>query len=370
MKRIFLLILLFTGMTLLLTNCSKYDNETVFYERKYKKQVVDANKVLKDYYMGALIPGISVAVSINGELVYSQGYGFADKELKTPVKRDTKFRIGTTSQIFTAILAGQLQEEGKLNLDSSIYNYLPKFPKKQWDFTPRMLGAHTVMFAPNKDSNFKNPNKLNTINDFIQNYDHDALVTEPNTSLEHSAYGMTLLGGVVEAVGKNSYKNLLSSKICTPLNLKNTQLDNPYLLVENRSKFYATDFVARLVNADMVNLTPYGPSAGILSTAEDLAIVGQQLLKPGFLSQETIDLFSTPHILNDGEVLNSSFGWLVNDKYTEDQAVIGQIGSVYGGASMIVVFPKDKIVVAMCTNKGNVMRELPVMKIAQAFREK
>lgn len=358
------LIILFT--VFIITGCSNADNELLFYNRKYKDKIKEANQILKEYYLGGIIPGISVAVSIDGEFIWSQGYGLADKEQHVPAKRTTKYRIGSTSQIFTTLIAAKLQEEGKLNLDSSIYNYLPGFPKKNWDFTSRMLGAQTVRF-PTIDPKFRNKNHLRNTKAFINKYNEMTLIREPNTDLEFNLYGTTLLGYLLEKVDGKSFSSMLKSEICKPLNLENTVVDNPYVLIKDRSRSYTTDFVARLINAEYVDLMPYIPAVGILSTAEDLNVIGQQILEPGFLSQETIDLISKPQVLNDGEKTGSSFGWLVNNMINEDQTVIAQIGNVYGGSSMIIIFPKDKVVVSMCANKGDVITELPALKIANVF---
>ncbi len=353
---------------LVFSSCSNDTEELLYYNKKYKDQVKAANQILKDYYYGSGIPGMSVAVSVGGQLVWSQGFGLADKEQDVPAKRTTKYRIGSTSQVFTTLIAAKLQEEGKLNIDSSFYNYYPAFPRKKWDFTPRMLGAQTVRF-PIIDPKFKNKEDLLNTKSFIEKYKEMTLIREPNTDLEFNLYGTTLLGYMLEQVEGKSYSSMLKSRICKPLNLENTSVDNPYALKKDRSRFYSANFVAQLINAEYVDLLPYAPAVGLLSTAEDLNVLAQQVLAPGFLSQEIIDLISNPQELNDGEKTGSSFGWLVNNMIKEDQTVIAQIGNVYGGSSVIIIYPKDEIVVSICANKGDVVKELPAMSIAEQFVE-
>nr|MBD3623179.1 hypothetical protein [Sunxiuqinia sp.] len=108
------------------------------------------------------------------------------------------------------------------------------------------------------------------------------------------------------------------------------------------------------------------PAVGFLSTADALNKAAQQILAPGFFSQESIDLFQEPHELSTGQQLNSSFGWLATvDR--DGRKLLGQAGSTIGGSSVIAVYPEEKVVVSICSNLGDEMDELPVLKIASHF---
>src|SRR5687768_15704224 len=74
------------------------------------------------------IPGISVAVSLGGELTWTNGFGLSDLENYVPVKSSTVFRLGSISKPITAVAAMQLYESGRLDLDAPVQKYLPAFP--------------------------------------------------------------------------------------------------------------------------------------------------------------------------------------------------------------------------------------------------
>src|SRR5688572_11099612 len=78
------------------------------------------------------LPGLSVAVGVGGDVVWAEGFGWADLDTRVPVAPATRFRIGTASIAFTSAAVGLLVEKGQLKLDDEIQAYVPEFPKKPW----------------------------------------------------------------------------------------------------------------------------------------------------------------------------------------------------------------------------------------------
>jgi CubicO group peptidase (beta-lactamase class C family) len=291
----------------------------------------------------------------------------ASKELNAPATRETKFRIGSSSQLFTTFLIAKMQEEGLLDLDDSFYDYIPEFPEKDFDFTLRMLAAQTAGFPESQPTDlYQQEPGIRTLKDYISEYENDPLVYEPNTYYFKSDYSLALLGILAEDIAEKSFSSLVRETILDTLELNNTMIDNQMSVIPNRSNAYHRDYIARLVNAPNVNLAPVAPASGFLSTADDLNQAAQQILEPGFFSQESIDLFHEPYKLSTGQQLNSSFGWLSTiDR--DGRKLLGQAGSTIGGSSVIAVYPEEKLVVSVCSNLGDEMNELPVLKIASHF---
>src|SRR6185503_7151900 len=90
------------------------------------------------------LPGLSVAVGIDGDLVWAEGFGFADLKTSAPVTPNHRFRIGTASTVLASAAAGLLVENGRLKLADEIQTHVPAFPKKQWPVTLRELMGHTA----------------------------------------------------------------------------------------------------------------------------------------------------------------------------------------------------------------------------------
>ncbi len=356
------------AIMLCFSSCNKKKPENgPIYKKEFKQAILDSRQTLSTHMITSFTPGTSICVSIDGEIVWSEGLGMASKELNAPATRETKFRIGSSSQLFTTFLIAKLQEEGLLDLDNSFYDYIPEFPKKDFDFTLRMLAVQAAGFPESQQQDlYQQESSIRTLKDYISHYENDPLVYEPNTYYFKSDYSLALLGILAEDLTEKSYSSLIRETILDTLKLNNTVIDNQMSIIPNRSNTYHRDYIARLVNAPQVNLAPMAPALGFLSTADDLNQAAQQILEPGFFSQESINLFQEPHELRSGQKLNSSFGWLATvDR--EGRKLLGQAGGTIGGSSVIAVYPEEKLVVSICSNLGDEMDELPVLKIANLF---
>ncbi|HKJ42679.1 MAG TPA: serine hydrolase domain-containing protein [Sunxiuqinia sp.] len=351
-----------------LFSCTKKKTEITppLYESSYKQAIIDSRNALKSYMFTSSLPGLSVAISIDGQLVWSEGMGSASKELNVAANRDTKYRIGSVSRVFTTFLIAKQQEDGLLNVDSSFYKYIPKFPKKRFDFTPHMLAAEASGFVQVPKSNLQKNQEIKTLKDFIVQYDKDTLLFEPGRYYYKSDYDFGLLGILAEQVGKNHFSKLMQKTILDTLHLKNTTLDYHQAIIPNRSAFYDRDYIARVINAPAVNLAPYGPALGILTTADDLNKLAQQLLKPGYFSQKSLDLFYTSYKLKNGSDVGQGFGWIIKEDRSGRQ-FLGAVGTTIGGGASVVVFPKQKLVISICSNLGDEHSELPSLLVAQKF---
>ena len=87
-------------------------------------------------------PGIAIAVSVDGETVWSEGFGYADLEHRVPMWPSVKFRVGSISKSMTAAAVATLVDEGRLDLDVPVQRYVPSFPEKAHPITTRQLGGH------------------------------------------------------------------------------------------------------------------------------------------------------------------------------------------------------------------------------------
>ncbi|HUR21689.1 MAG TPA: serine hydrolase domain-containing protein, partial [Vicinamibacterales bacterium] len=90
------------------------------------------------------LPGLSVAVGVEGEIAWAEGFGWADLGSKVPVAPRTSFRIGHVSKPLTSAAVGLLREQGRLHLDAEIQEYVPAFPRKEWPVTLRQLMGHVA----------------------------------------------------------------------------------------------------------------------------------------------------------------------------------------------------------------------------------
>lgn len=337
-------------------------------DREYKKEILAGRDAMKIYLL-TTAPGASICVSIDGKTVWSEGLGYANKELKAPARPETKFRIGRSSQLLAAMLVARLQEEGKLNVDSSFYTYVPQYPKKQWDFTVRNLGTHSAGFPETNYDVVNNKQGFKSLKEYIHSTANDSLAYPPNQYFAVSDYGTCMLGVLAETIGGKSYQKLVQEMLLDTLGLKETIIDNPEYLIDYRSSSYFQNFIAQLVNAPEIDQRFMAPAYGYLSTADDLNKLGQIMMNKQFFSEESYKLFFTQNLLSGGYLSNLGFGWQI---YTDNKGrkVYIQQGSTIGGTSFLAIFPDQKLVVSMCTNLADNSESLPVGKITQLFLDK
>ena len=128
MKRIIFLVVIFVSLAVV-HGCRKSKSDIV-YDRKYIKEIKELRKEIFLFMNRNYIPGGNYAISIKGKTIYSEGLGQASTDLEVPVTRKTKFRIGETTEILTALTFRLMAEKGILDPDSSVYHYFPDFSKK------------------------------------------------------------------------------------------------------------------------------------------------------------------------------------------------------------------------------------------------
>jgi CubicO group peptidase (beta-lactamase class C family) len=348
-----------------LSNCKKAEND-ILYNKKYVKEIKEARKELGQFLASNFIPGASVAVLKDGELIYSEGLGWASRDLEVRANRKTKFRIGGSSELFTNIIYQKLIEEGKLNPDSSIQYYYPEFPQKEYKITLQNLAQKTsgLREATLKERNWHAINiasekGLDVIKD-------DPLATKPGVYQTESPYNYNLLGVVMEKVTAMSYYKLLEHYITDTLNLTNTTIDNPLTTIPNRSNFFDQNYIAQVVNAETYDLRYQAASNGILSNAEDLAKFGSALINSDYLSKETKDQLWEPTPLFNEIPSRMANGWMLFVD-NSGRKIYGKTSSVIGGSSSIIIYPEENLIIAYACNLTGSMDKTPVFEVAMHF---
>ena len=110
---------------------------------EFKAEIEESKALVIKLMNEKSIPGLSITVANKNEILWSEGLGFADIENKTPVKLNSKFRIGSISKSLTSIALGNLLEEGKINLNDTVQKSVPYFPKKKYPITIEDIASHT-----------------------------------------------------------------------------------------------------------------------------------------------------------------------------------------------------------------------------------
>jgi len=332
---------------------------------KYKKSVAEAYQKIGLFCTINYVPGLTVAVSIDNQLVWADGFGYSSYELKTKTSPAHKFRIGQVSELITSLTAAKLYEEGKLKIDQPVSELLPELSQKKASYTIHQLGAHASGIRTEKTA----AGKGNSINfeTLIPSFVNDSLLFEPGNYTSHTELGFDLIGYIIQKSNNESFTKVVKNTLLDTLKLTNTIQDNPYAIIENKSNTYDYDYISQPMVSSPIDLRGKEASAGYLSSVLDLVKMGNTLLYPGFLKQESIDWITKPYILKNGQISAYGFGIIVN-KDNEGKTFLGQKGAVSGGSSALLIYPEDKLVIAIACNIGDSSWELPVFEIASIFQ--
>jgi serine beta-lactamase-like protein LACTB, mitochondrial len=318
------------------------------------------------------IPGFSVSVAIDGKIIYSEGFGYADLEERVPAWPTTKFRIGSVSKPLTSAALVRLVEEGKIDLDAPIQRYVPTFPDKGAVITARMLAGHLGGIRHYKDGEVDSQKHYDTVVGGLERFQNDPLVVPPGTKFSYSSYGYNLLSAAIESAAGRPFLQVERELVFEPLGLIHTTADEPAQIIEQRARFYSRQKGKSTENAQYVDNSYKWAGGGFLSTTEDLARFGSALLKPGFAKAESLALLFAPQKTKDGKETRYGMGWFIG-KSKSGQRTFEHSGGSVGGSSELIIYPEAGLVVAFICNfsgdddgwKGEEVQEL-----GEAFESK
>jgi CubicO group peptidase (beta-lactamase class C family) len=317
--------------------------------------------------MGRGIPGMAAAVAVNGQIVWSEGFGYADLENRVPVWPSTKFRVGSVSKPLTAAALAQLVEQGKLDLDAPVQKYVPGFPDKGQVTTLRLLAGHLAGIRHYKGDEFLIARRYNSVTESLAIFKDDPLLHPPGTKYSYSSYGWNLLSAVVEATSGRDFLGYMDENVFQRLGLRDTVADYNDVIVFGRTRFYERTREGKFQNAPHVDNSYKWAGGGFLSTVEDLVRFGSAHLQPGFLKQATLDLLFTSQRTADGKETGYGIGWRVERDAAGRRRWSHSGGSV-GGSTMLILYPDAKVVVAVAANmSGAPIRGPDFEKMAAGF---
>jgi serine beta-lactamase-like protein LACTB, mitochondrial len=241
-------------------------------------------------------PGMSVAVAVNGVLVWADAFGLADLEQCVPAYPTTKFRIGSTSKSLTSAGAALLADQGLLDLDAPIQRYVPEFPDKGYVITVRELLGHLGgirHYTPAEDANLDR-DVYHSVTESLKRFKDDPLAVPPGTKWLYSTYGYVLVSAAIEGASRQNFLEFMRDKVFQPLGMNDTQADEKEKIISHRARWYTVMADGSYTNTPYEDVSYKWAGGGFLSTAEDLVRFGSAMLGPGFLKENTLNLIFTP----------------------------------------------------------------------------
>ncbi len=296
-------------------------------------------------------PGLSVAVAVGGEIVWSEGFGYADLEHGVSVTPATRFGIGSISKSLTTALMGRLIDNEALDIDAPIEHYLPDFPHAGRGITTRLIAAHLSGIDDQTERRLHHTARhFDNTREALEVMWNDPVVGEPGSHVQYGTGTYTIIAAVIEQASGLDFLSAMEQLVIRPLGLEATVPNERRKIVPGRTCFYE-----RTLGGEIVHAPYYDPSfkwagAGYLSTAEDVVRFGMAMLDPGFLSEHTRKEIVSPARKTDGKEIEFALGWDAPRDLEAGCMVIGKSGGGPGIRGYLALYPECELVIAMLTN--------------------
>jgi CubicO group peptidase (beta-lactamase class C family) len=323
---------------------------------------VEAIEVVITHQMSRLgIPGLSVAIGLDDEVVFANGYGFADVENFVAAKADTAYRLASISKALTAVAVLQLAEEGELDLDAPVQEHCDAFPLKRWPLSSRQLLAHQGGVRHYREGERPMTRRWATLQEALKLFGDDPLEFEPDTGILYSTYGYSLLGCVVEGVTGRPFLEALRHAVLEPAGMGRTGADDVHALIPNRARGYTRDAGGALVNSALADMSYKVPGGGLMGTAPDVTRFGLALISGRLLGPEWRERMFTLQRTRGGQEAGHGLGVSVGEH--EGQAEIWKDGGQTGVSTMLYLGDGQGPVVALLANHEGVT--VPLLPLAR-----
>jgi serine beta-lactamase-like protein LACTB len=323
-------------------------------------------KAVSAFMTATSVPAVSIAIVQNGQPVWSFGFGMSDLEDSAPATSSTLYRLASISKPITAVAILQLYERGKLDLDAPVQKYCPAFPQNDSPITSRELLGHLAGIRHyNKDGKGDVPDDsarhFASMEESLQLFASDPLLSKPGTQFHYSTYGYTLLGCVLEGAASQKYFDFVRENVLRPAAMEHTQVDDFFAIIPHRTRWYHRDKTGAVRNSGVLDSSYKIPGGGLISSADDMANFESALLAGKLLKPATQELMWTAQHTSDGKLTTYALGWGVTDELGVH--TIGHTGGQQGTSTAIMLAPQKSAAVVVLAN----MDDLDVHALAKSL---
>ena len=314
------------------------------------------------------IPGISLAIVLDQDLLWSNGWGYANREEKIPAKPDTIYSICSISKLFTSVSVMQMRDAGKISLEDPLDDHLSWFAIVRSDpdappITIRSIMTHSSGLPRESDQPYKGEPDLPWAEreSIIELLPNQVTMYPPSKYFMYSNLGISLLGEMVAELSGMSYQDYVLKNVIMPIGMTDT---TPYLPEEELGKRLAVGYSRWEREGDrkvmgFFQANGITPAAGLASTAIDLGKFASwqfRALAAGkddpILSGYTLKEMYRVHWLDPDWNVKWGLGfatWRV-----DGITFVGHGGGCPGYRTHLLLNPKDKIATVSMVNAGDI----------------
>ncbi|ANM32150.1 hypothetical protein ABI59_08265 [Acidobacteria bacterium Mor1] len=192
------------------------------------------------------VPGLSVAVVHEGEVVYSATRGVADTESRAPLQAGHLLHFASVSKPFVATAIMQLVEDGKLGLDDTVVSHLPYFKLQDAaaaEITIRQMLNHTSGMPDVSDYDWRNPQSgEGEAEKYVRELADESLIAPPGEQARYSNRAFDTLGDLIAKVSGQSFEDFMEARILEPLGMTHSTFFYPEIPQERRTTGHGWDY--------------------------------------------------------------------------------------------------------------------------------
>jgi D-alanyl-D-alanine carboxypeptidase len=304
--------------------------------------IVTAARTTAEAALKAGVPAIQVAVSQHGRIIYSEAFGFTDKESATPATPGSVMQIASLTKQFTAAGILLLAERGALTLDDRIEKFVPEFDPRGATITLRHLLSHTSGVAGSPPDPYSTVTRAQAI--AVMNA--QPLLFTPGSKWSYSNAGYKLLGYAIESITGKPFAEFVHTEFALPLGLNtgvcgtaNLPQPNGYGLLQGTWK-----------RVTAINTSASFAAGALCSTAGDLARWSHLVATGRVMLPESYATMTTPARLNDGTIAPFGYALGVYADTLHGHPVVWHDGIIDGFRSFLLHLSDQDIGIAVITN--------------------
>ncbi|WP_169727969.1 serine hydrolase domain-containing protein [Adhaeribacter aquaticus] len=281
-----------------------------------------------------------IAIAQNGHVVYSKNIGYADIENNYKAHINTKYRIGSITKTFTAVLVLKAVDEKKIKLDQTLEKYFPMVPNANKITIRSLLNHRSGIHNFSKDeSYFKYRFIGKSESEMVDIIIKAGSDFTPDSKAMYSNSNYVLLSYILEKIYQKTYAEILKENIVQPLGLLNTYFGGKIETQNNES--YSYDWAEYWQKLPETNLNIFSGAGAIVSTPTDVLKFTEAVFNGKVISKSSLKAMKETR---------DEYGLGLGENKFEGSISYGHTGHIDGFNSMYGYFPKDNISFIITSN--------------------
>ncbi len=300
----------------------------------------------------AHLPGATVLIAKDDNIIYRKAFGMADLELNVQLKPESVMQLASITKQFTSTAVLILMEQGKLSLHDPISKFIEDYPRGNKITLHHLLNHTSGIKDYTRIPELRTRTALDlSPEELISTFKDLPLEFNPNEKQEYSNSGYVLLGYIIEKLSGMSYGDFIHKNIFDKLGMKNSEYLDAYKIIPNRASGYQITQEGNYENADYMSPTfPYAAGA-LMSSVDDMFLWNKAIHHNTLISQKSKQIAFTNNSLIDGKLHNYGYGWYINE--LAGITSLEHTGGINGFSTSGIYMPEINIYAIVLTNRND-----------------